>query len=267
MRAGAPIAEPDSVAEGRSRPLPAAGGATGPFRVVGRLGSSTVCEVWHARDASGRDLALKVLKPQWATPAGERLLEHEHAVLARLDHPAIVRTHGLVRHAGRPALALELLEGGDLVPLAGSAPRHWLDAAGQALDALRSLHAAGWAHRDVKARNVLLDGRGRARLVDFASAARLGAPRPRGGTTAAHARPRAGTVVDAADDAWAFAVLLYELLHGRLPAAAGPGAGADEALVGRLFAAVTRLLDPRETPAAGSLCALANVIESVIPRT
>ncbi|HEX6996633.1 MAG TPA: protein kinase [Gammaproteobacteria bacterium] len=242
--------------------------------MVGPLGASTVCEVWHARDASGRDLALKVLTPGWATPAGERLLAHEHAVLAGLDHPGIVRTYGLVAHEGRRALALELLEGGDLVPLAGSAPRHWIGAAAQVLDALRCLHAAGWAHRDVKARNVLLDARGRARLIDFASAAPLGAPRPRGGATAAHVRRGAPGTVGVADDAWAFAVLLYELVHGRLPSTAGgepdatgQRAQADEALVERLFAAASRLLEPGEASGAGSLCALANVIESVIPRT
>src|SRR5262249_26769674 len=96
-------------------------------------------------------------------------------------------------------------------------PRHWLPAARGLHAALLHIHARGYAHRDVKARNVLFDARGRARLIDFASARPLGVRAPSGGTTSAH-RPTALTAtVTRAEDTYAFAVLLYELLAGRLP--------------------------------------------------
>src|SRR5262249_20221640 len=115
------------------------------------------------------------------------------------------------------ALALEYLPGGDLVALAGAHPRHWLWAARDVHAALEHVHACGYAHRDVKARNVLFDADGRARLIDFASALPLGARATNGGTTAAHRSAARTATVSSADDTYAFAVLLYELVAGRLP--------------------------------------------------
>jgi serine/threonine protein kinase len=83
-------------------------------------------------------------------------------------------------------------------------------------EALSYLHARSVVHRDVKARNVLLDSAGHARLIDFGSAAEPGLPRTVGSTTAAHRYSETGTI-SAADDVFGFAVLLYELMAGRLP--------------------------------------------------
>jgi len=44
------------------------------------------------------------------------------------------------------------------------------------LDALNALHQAGWEHGDISAANVLVDARGRVRLVDFGNARRSSAP-------------------------------------------------------------------------------------------
>ena len=97
-------------------------------------------------------------------------------MLAAARHGYVVETYGLIEHDGVCALALQYLPGGDLVSLAGVDPRHWLRAAYAVHAALTHLHSLGYAHRDVKARNVLFDARGRARLIDFASALPLGAP-------------------------------------------------------------------------------------------
>jgi len=189
--------------------------------LVAKGGSS---EVRRATGVGGGVVALKMLKPELRERAGARAsLAREHDLLRELAHPHIVATLGLVELGGVPALALEYLGGGDLASLAGAEPRHWLRAAADVGAALRFMHARGYVHRDVKARNVLFDSTDRAKLIDFGSVLPIGAASAHGGATAAHRPPgRAPGPVAPADDCYAFAALLYELLAARLPYGPSP---------------------------------------------
>jgi len=254
--------------------------AAAGWRFIERVGAGSTAEVWHALDPRGRDVALKL--PRAAPRPGAALasLAREHELLASVKHPHIVATRGLVERGGVSGLVLEYLPGGDLVALAGAQPRHWLPAARALHAALAHLHARGYAHRDVKARNVLFDARGRARLIDFASALPLGAHAPSGGTTSAHRPAALAATVTAAEDAYAFAVLLYELLAGRLPyGPAGravarahssapvapewplPGRPGADPVAGALAARVLEVLEA-DGRAASGLSAFADVLES-----
>jgi serine/threonine protein kinase len=233
-------------------------------------------------------IALKLARPDYDPSVRAALLAREHALLSRLEHPHIVATLGLVEHRGVPALALEYLPGGDLVSLAGSHPRHWIGAVRDLSSALTYLHGRGWVHRDVKARNALFDAAGRVKLIDFASALPVGAPASAAGTTAHHRAPGAApSVADPGDDSYAFAVLIYELLTGRLPQPSAraqevpaplsgwrrnrvarsrfpawpPGLPRDRVLV-PLAERVSAVLGARRGSGAG-LSALADVLESV----
>jgi serine/threonine protein kinase len=247
------------------------------LRLIERVGAGGSSEVWRALDTRGRSLALKIPLAGAQAPQTAARLEREHEVLAAAQHGHIVASYGLVEHDGVCALALEYLPGGDLVSLAGTHPRHWLRAAFAVYAALTHLHSRGYAHRDVKARNVLFDARGRARLIDFASALPLGAPAQHGGTTAAHLRSARNTVVTTADDAYAFAVLLYELIAGRLPYGPAGRAGMQPKPRSRLTppggrkgpvaALAARVRDVLEADArrAPGLSVFADVLESASP--
>jgi serine/threonine protein kinase len=249
--------------------------ASAGWQLAERVGAGGSSEVWRAIDARGRSVALKIPRSDVQPHDSLARLEREHEVLAAAQHGHVVATQGLIEHRGACALALEYLPGGDLVALVGAHPRHWLPAARAVYAALAHLHARGYAHRDVKARNVLFDARGRARLIDFASALPLGAAARTGGTTAAHTRAGRSPIVAAADDAYAYAVLLYELFAGRLPyGAGGPSArqvaprGLAPAWVGArkgpLAALAARVRDVLEAAPAGApgLSVFADVLES-----
>src|SRR4051812_33451274 len=73
------------------------------------LGTGASATVWLGRPrAGGPPVALKV-----ADPGAEARLRSEAALLAELDLPGVVRCHGIVE-GDRPALVLDLLDGGDL---------------------------------------------------------------------------------------------------------------------------------------------------------
>jgi serine/threonine protein kinase len=176
--------------------------------LLGRGGSACV---WHAVDGAGRVAALKIPNADAAD-----LLRHEHSLLAAFRHPNIVATFGIVSSDDRAALALEYLPGGDLVALTGGPPQHWLPALRDVWAALRGLHARGYAHCDVKARNVLFDTDDGARLIDFAAARPLDAPLRRSIATAA-CTPAGASTSGRSADCFALAALAYELATGHLP--------------------------------------------------
>ena len=216
---------------------PGRGDDVGGWQLREQLGRGGSACVWRAVDGAGRIAALKVPHAHAAD-----LLRHEHSLLAAFRLPAVVATLGLVSSPDRTALALEYLPGGDLVALAGGPPRHWLPALRDVWAALCELHAHGYAHCDVKARNVLFGADARPRLIDFAAARPLDAPLRRSVATAA-CTPAGDSTSGRAADCFAFAALTYELGTGRLPYGAtgarrqgeAPGAPPAGARAMRLF--------------------------------
>jgi serine/threonine-protein kinase len=156
--------------------------------LVELLATGGSAEVWRAVDETGGTAALKIPRAPWRQRAeASQLLRREYELLATLAHPNVIRPLGLVVHDATQALVLEFLPGGDLVPLLGEHPRHWLAALRGVLAGLLAVHARGFAHGDLKARNVLFAADGAPRLIDFASARSLDAcSSPLAGTTAAH---------------------------------------------------------------------------------
>jgi eukaryotic-like serine/threonine-protein kinase len=229
-------------------------------------------EVWRASGSDGDSFALKFLRPELEQhAAGRELLLREHELLCAARHPSVVATFGLIEHRGRVALMLEYLGAGDLVSLAGLPPAHWVGPAREVVGALQHLHAQGIVHRDLKLRNVLFRADGRVALVDFGSAARVGEPTPAGGVTAEYRSSAQSGLAEPGEDVFALAVMLHELLHGRLPrrlvavdAPAGAPARprwADDGLAA-LGALVAAVLFGNGTGNPG-LSDFANVLESV----
>jgi serine/threonine protein kinase len=239
-------------------------GRIGGWRLLEPLGAGGTATVWRATDAAGNEAALKVLHER-----ADDYLRREHDALERFRHRHVVRALGMVEDRRATALALEYLPGGDLVTLLGSDPRHWLGALRDTLTVLQHMHARGFAHCDLKARNVLFAADGGARLVDFASARPLDAGLRRRIATAA-CTPAAAVTSGRAADCFAFAVLVHEALTGQLPYGADGMRGEGEppraaeapgpATVPLLAAANEVLLAGGDV--AGGLSVFGDVIES-----
>ena len=75
--------------------------------------------VYRARDSRlGRDVALKVLPPEWSTdPDRLARLEREARLLASLNHPNIATIHGLEDAAVIRVVVLEYIDGDTLADL------------------------------------------------------------------------------------------------------------------------------------------------------
>ena len=211
MQARRRPAEPELVKDSPVAFRSGRGDDFGAWRLCELLGSGGSARVWRAVDAAGRIAALKIPNAHAVD-----VVNHEHAVLARGLHAGIVASFGIVPSHDRCALALEYLPGGDLVALAGSPPAHWLRPLRAVLVALRELHAHGYAHCDLKARNVLFASDDSPRLIDFAAARPIDAPLRRSIATAA-CSPAGPSASGRAADCFAFAALAHELATGRLP--------------------------------------------------
>ncbi|CAN6332220.1 unnamed protein product [Urochloa humidicola] len=195
------------------------GGRWTRVRTLGRGASGA--EVFLAADeASGELFAVK------AAPAssGAETLMREQGVMASLHSPHVVPCIG--GRAGRDGsyqLFLEFAPGGSLADAAARSGGRLVerDVAAYAADVARGLayvHAAGLVHGDVKPRNVVIGGDGRAKLADFGCARRASASPIIGGTPAFMAPEVArGEEQGPAADVWALGCTVIEMATGRAP--------------------------------------------------
>ncbi|MFN2578978.1 MAG: serine/threonine-protein kinase PknK [Pyrinomonadaceae bacterium] len=143
------------------------------YRIVEKIGSGGMGEVFKAEDTKlGRTVALKVL-PATANDdatAKRRFLKEAQAASA-LNHPNIVTIHAIEEAGGVDFIVMEFIEGQTLKAMiehGGALPlANLLEIGIQVADALGAAHEIGLVHRDVKAANIIVSERGRAKVLDF----------------------------------------------------------------------------------------------------
>jgi len=196
----------------------------GGFALRSLMGSGAYADVFRAFDPNlDREVALKLFRHA-DSAAAERLLT-EGKLLARVDHPNVVRVYGAARHDGLTGLWMECIDGESLQDsVAAGRIYGGREAALIGLDLARGLagiHAAGVVHGDIKAANILRDARGQIRIADFGSGldmATVGRPQPLSGTPLYLApEVRDGQPPSVASDLYSLGVLLFFLMSGRYP--------------------------------------------------
>ncbi len=215
----------DGTAEGATAD-PLAGRELGPYRLIRRIGSGGMGEVYLGRDTRlERSVAVKLLPPEWSRDAvaRERFLLEARTVSV-LDHPNIATLYDLGTSAeGRLFLVMAFYPGETLRRRLARGPLEVLEAVELAMQVGRGLahaHQAGIVHRDVKPANVLITARGEAKILDFGIAKIAGAV---GLTrtdavlgTPAYLSPEQarGEPVDARTDIFSLGAMLYEMIGG-----------------------------------------------------
>jgi serine/threonine-protein kinase len=177
-------------------------------------------------DRLDRLVAIKRLHDDAATPERRERFRREARIVARLDHPAIVRIHDVLHEAGHDYLIMEYVEGQTLRARCAAGPitvSEVLGIAHQIALGMAAAHDLGIIHRDLKAENVLITPAGRAKLTDF-GIAKLDSEdtvTARGavvGTFRAMSPEQAlGHPIDHRSDLFSFGILLYEALAGESP--------------------------------------------------
>jgi eukaryotic-like serine/threonine-protein kinase len=224
----------------------------GRFRLNRVLGEGGFSVVWEASDEiTGERVAVKILSDDDAASARRAIREARG--LAAMDHPHLLKAREAFRTVdGRTAIVTELLEGQDLAAAIETAPLSETETRRVLLaiaEGLGYAHARGVIHRDLKPKNVFLQGPGRfVRVLDFGLARWLDtlgitSRLTRTGTllgTPAYMSPEqiAGEPdVGPETDLWSLGVLAVECLSGAPP--------IEGKTFGRIFRVVTEGTFPR----------------------
>ena len=204
----------------------------GPYRLLRLLGEGGMGVVYLAeRSDLGSQVAIKILRDAWVSPARRERFASEQQTLAQLNHPSIARLYDAsTLPDGTPLFIMEYVEGRSLIEYCkqlGSSVDERLNLFRSVCEAVQYAHAQAVIHRDLKPSNILVKSGGAVRLLDFGIAKHLeSADAPADATrtafrflTPAYASPEQirGDRIGIQSDVYSLGVILYELLCGRLP--------------------------------------------------
>lgn len=195
------------------------------YRIVALLGRGGMGEVYRAEDLRlSQVLAIKFLPEALSRDSAALERFHSEVRVARqVSHPNVCRVFDIGDIDGLPFLTMEYVDGEDLASLIRRIGRVPFDKAieisRQICAGLAAAHERGVIHRDLKPANIMLDGSGKARVMDFGLAgiaASIAGAEVRAGTPAYMAPEQlAGKEVSTKSDIFSLGLVMYEVLTGR----------------------------------------------------
>ena len=145
----------------------------GGYQVIRELGRGGMGAVYLARQISlNRNVALKVMKPEWAdNPTFVSRFTREAYAAAQLVHHNVVQIYDFGQDRGTNFFSMEFVQGQTLSQLVKTQKKLDPEAAvGFILQAARGLkyaHDQGMIHRDIKPENLLLNDQGVVKVADL----------------------------------------------------------------------------------------------------
>jgi serine/threonine protein kinase/Tfp pilus assembly protein PilF len=223
----------------------------GRFEIRSQLGAGGMGEVYLAQDTKlDRNVAIKFLPERLvADEQARKRLVREARAAAKLDHPNICSIYEVSEDDGRSFIVMQHVEGETLDSRMKRKPLDFLESlfiGTQVADALAEAHTHGIIHRDIKPSNIIITSRGQAKVMDFGlaklmvetveSEAETQSLLTTPGTiigTMPYMSPEQvrGEKVDERSDIFSFGVVLYEMLTGQQPFAAGGGVATISAIL------------------------------------
>jgi len=198
------------------------------YEVLECVGTGGTADVFRAREKkTRRPLALKVLKAEvTAHEPTRKSFIAEARLLEKLEHPGLVRGHGIARSGNTFFSRMQFVEGQTILErLDGDQPfpeDQALRVVLETAEVLRYLEEKGVVHRDVKPGNIMLDAEGKVVLIDLGFAAPEATSSPEDSTvgTVQYLSPeqcRGGAAADSRSDIYSLGISLFHMVCGRLP--------------------------------------------------
>ncbi len=205
------------------------GQTLGGYEVAEKIGQGGMATVYRAYQTQlERWVAIKIMHTTGGSD--KEFLDRfrrEARAIAALRHPNILTIYDYGEEQGIAYIVMEYVAGGTLKEQLTKQPMGWSEVATLIIPVGRALayaHSEGIVHRDVKPANILLARPDWPVLADFGLIKMVGHQRgiTRPGVTIgtpAYFSPEqaAGEDVDHRSDVYSFAIVLYQLLTGRLP--------------------------------------------------
>ncbi|HAW94815.1 MAG TPA: hypothetical protein DCX60_00945 [Phycisphaerales bacterium] len=222
----------------------------GNYSIKRLIGTGGMGQVYEAmQEHPRRPVALKVMRASIATDRGRKRFEYEVQILGRLRHPNIAQIYDAAvwneEGIESPYFVMEYVEGRTIDEHVRNQDldiRERLRLFLEVCDAISHGHERGIIHRDLKPGNILVDGNGVAKVIDF-GVARATDSDLRSTEVQTAAGQLIGTLqymspeqceanpmdIDIRSDVYALGVVLFELLVGEMPYELG-GGGIPEAI-------------------------------------
>lgn len=205
------------------------GSMFGRYQIVKLLGKGGMGQVYLAYEPNSRQqVALKTLHDTADAMVLKRFLK-EAEVMARLDHPHIVKIFDVGDVQGKPYLVMEFVAGDNLAQLLEQ-QKFTVKAAVELMhkiaQAIQYAHSQGILHRDLKPSNIMLDSNGEPKVMDFGLALDITRSTRLSKTGVALGTPTymppeqargQKKAIDRQSDVYSWGAMFYEVLTGRPP--------------------------------------------------